>query len=209
MISVKLGGIMLIINGDQQELNMAQFANLEELLLKMSENFEDEKQILVDVFVNNQPFSEIYPHQAEDIEINQIEKLELVSISHYKMGALIVEELFIVIEALKQGAELASASLRQGDDLLAINTLKDLIDVNRDFIGMVNSLGESFGIVHDDALKNLLEMLSILVSDINMVIESEDWVVLADLLEFEYYDMCDAWVPQLEELRRAFTSLAE
>ena len=70
---------MISVDGRSTGMEIKQFHNLEEILLRIMETDELEGRVVTDVFVNNECFSEIYPHQAEDIEVDEIESVEVRS----------------------------------------------------------------------------------------------------------------------------------
>ena len=63
---------MIIIDGREAQLKLSSFENLQEVLIKVMEEDSLKERIITDVLVNKEQFSEIYPHQAEDIEISEI-----------------------------------------------------------------------------------------------------------------------------------------
>ena len=68
---------MIIIDGRASDLRIENFANLEEILVEANTECTREQRIVTDVLLNSEPFSEIYPHQAEDIERDEIRSVEI------------------------------------------------------------------------------------------------------------------------------------
>ncbi len=95
---------MILIDGQKSNLALSNYANLEEVLAKIVEEESLEKRIVTDVLVNNKAFSEIYPHQAEDISLSEISSLELRTVSMEEMATDVVEELPKVINIMASGA---------------------------------------------------------------------------------------------------------
>ena len=73
---------MIIIDGSQSEKSISAFANLEELLKDVMLDDQMTNRVVTDVLVNNEAFSEIYPHQAEDIACSEISSIEVLSLIH-------------------------------------------------------------------------------------------------------------------------------
>ena len=46
-----------------------------------------------------------------------------------------------------------------------------------------------------------MERVSELLGEMSEVLSGEDWILLADLLEFEFNPVCEAWNKNLEKLR--------
>jgi hypothetical protein len=193
---------MIIIDGQQSEYSLSDFDNLEELLDKItaSEYFQD--RIVTDVLVNEAVFSEIYPHQSEDIENDELEKVEIVSVSKREMGQQIVQEMSKVISLMSQGARQVAELFRQAEDVEALDTYQDLLEVARDFLGMVGSLQEELSLSSNTEMGEALEAFSALLTEMIEVQENEDWVLLADLLEYEFLPVVEKWSPIVQDLEK-------
>ena len=61
-------GKMIIVDGRQSDKKLSAFANLEDVLTDVMEDDSMSGRIITDVLVNDESFSEIYPHQAEDMD---------------------------------------------------------------------------------------------------------------------------------------------
>jgi len=59
---------MIIVDGQRSPFEVQSFENLEQIIEKVMEDKQMQARIVTDVLVNDEAFSEIYPHQAEDIE---------------------------------------------------------------------------------------------------------------------------------------------
>jgi len=84
---------MIVVDGRDTGLQIQSFDNLEQILVKVMEDRHIEGRIVTDVLVNKEPFSEIYPHQAEDVEASDIESVEIVSMPTSEMAVNITREL--------------------------------------------------------------------------------------------------------------------
>ena len=198
---------MILINGKESNLQMHQFATLEEMLAATYDDCVQAQQIITDVLLNDEPFSEIYPHQAEDISASQVNKLEIISMDIYLMASAMTEELFKVTKSMEMAATQSAAYFRQGDDAQGLELLQDLIDVNRDFLNVFGTLRTNFDVPNDENLTNTSETYSALLSELIDVMESEDWILLADLLEFEISPACLEWDDCLNFIRLHFASI--
>ena len=68
-------------------------------------------------------------------------------------------------------------------------------------MSMVGVLRHDFISVNEPELDVLVEKVSALLGEMTEVLESEDWILLADLLEFEFMSVCGSWNKVLEKLR--------
>ncbi len=192
---------MIIIDGRQSEMQVANFSNLEEILVNVMENDEMENRIVTDVLVNEEQFSEIYPHQAEDIGSDFIQRVEVRSVPVGDMAIDISEEMYKVVQIMVHGSKQVARLFRQADDTEGLELLQDLLDVTRDFLNMVEALRNQFNLdasieVEENSLK-----LSSLIAELTEVLENEDWILFADLLEYEFLPSCESWKQIIQVLR--------
>ncbi len=184
---------MIIIDGRQSAMNLGNFTNLEEILVKVMEEEVLENHVVTDVIVNNEAFSEIYPHQAEDISSDEIRNLEVRTASLGEIAADVTQELFKVIRLMQGGGKRVAVLFRQGDAAEALEVLQDLLDVTRHFLGIINMLYERFPAKNEATLVGVSNELDGLLTEMSDVMVNQDWVLLADLLEFEFLPGCDNW----------------
>lgn len=190
---------MIVIDGRTSEIQMSNFANLEEILIQVMED-EMENRIVTDVLVNDEAFSELYPHQAEDIEISEIQKVEVRSVSVEKMAADVTGELHKVIRLMENGAKRASELMRKAEISDALEVTADLLDVTRHFLGTIGILRCQFSIDRESELAPLTEKMSTLLDEMSDMLSEEDWFLLADLSEYEFLPACAEWNSVLENL---------
>jgi hypothetical protein len=152
-----------------------------------------DNRIVTDVLVNDEAFSELYPHQAEDIDASDIRKVEIRSVSIAKMAADVTGELYKVITLMTVGAKRVAQEMRQAEISNGLEVLQDVIDVTRNFLVTFDILREEFSINREQELLPLTNRLSELLEEINQVLSQEDWVLLADLAEYEFLPACEAW----------------
>lgn len=192
---------MIVIDGQQTNMNMRNFDNLEELLVGVMNDRYLENRIVTDVLINEESFSEIYPHQAEDLDMEEVHQVEIKTVQSSQMGVNISRELIKVIELMKHGGRRVADLFRQAEDAEALETYQDLLDVTRDFLGMINLLREEFDLKEQKVFNQALEELSDLVSEILEVQENEDWILLADLMEYEFLPVVDKWKKVVTQLQ--------
>jgi hypothetical protein len=192
---------MISVDGRETGMEIKQFQNLEEILLKILNDGELEGRVVTDVFVNHESFSEIYPHQAEDIEASEIESVEVKSIPRVQMAYEITQELDKVIRLMDHGAKRVAELFRQAEDAEGLEVYQDLLDVIRDFLGMVGVLRQEVESGPDETFGGAADEISSLFTEMTEVLENEDWILLADLLEYEFIPAMDRWKNVVAELR--------
>lgn len=191
---------MIVIDGRQSTMELGAFANLEEVLVKVMEDEIEPGHIVTDVIVNDEAFSEIYPHQAEDIERDELRSVEVRSVSMEEMAGDMVEEMVKVISIMQNGSKNVAGMFRQGDTGEALEVLQDLLDVARTFLGTTSLLSERFQDGSADLLRCGNE-LNDLVEEMVDVMDNQDWLLLADLLEYELIPSFETWHMVLGNLR--------
>lgn len=194
---------MIIIDGNKTDMQIKNFSNLEEILLYAASDSRLENRIVTDVLLNDELFSELYPHQAEDIPTNEINSVEIRSIPFGEMAYNITEELLKVSNFISAGSKEVAQHFRKGEDDEGLELFQDLLDVIRDFMTMVNVLRTDFIVTDDSVFADCSEQISSLLSEMTDVLEQEDWIMLADLLEYELIPACERWNIIIEELRKA------
>ena len=193
---------MIIIDGRPMDMNMAAFSNLEEILVQVIQDDYLEKRVVTDVLLNKEPFNEIYPHQAEDIEVSEIETLEIQTVPLNEMAGSVTEELYKVIHIMGEGSREIARLFRQADDAEALEMLQDLLEVTREFLGMVGLLRYEYVTPGTDSIEDRIETISSLLGEMIEVLENEDWILLADLLEYEFLPTVKDWESVIGSLRK-------
>jgi len=200
---------MISVDGRSTGMEVKQFQNLEEILATIVDEGELEGRVVTDVFVNNEHFSEIYPHQAEDIDAADIESVEIKSVPRTAMALDITVELDKVVRLMEHGARRVAELFRQADDAEALEVYQDLIDVTRDFLNMIGVLRQDVQLADDKAFEAASEEVSNLFSEMTEVLENEDWILLADLLEYEFIPAMNRWKTVITVLRDNFRDAAK
>jgi hypothetical protein len=194
---------MIIIDGRRSSMEMGSFANLEEILVKVMEEEIHDDRIVTDVLVNDEAFSEVYPHQAEDISAGEINSVEVRTVPLNQMAADVTDELYKVIQIMSGGSRRAAELFRQGDLAEGLEVLQDLLDVTRHFLATVVVVRTHFqheGTAGDiSAVSNALDAL---LEEMSEVMVNQDWILLADLLEYEFIPACSKWNAVLNSMKQ-------
>ena len=192
---------MIIIDGKQYDIGSQNFENLEQVFNKVVEDGHLEDRVVTDVMVNDQPFTEIYPHQAEDIEMSEVENLEIRTMATEDMAVEITLELYKVVNIMSEGGKRVAELFRQADDAEALETYQDLIDVIRNFLKMIGVLRDEYSLKDHKEYLASAEELNTLFLEMGNVLENEDWILLADLLEYEFLPAVEKWKKVIKQLR--------
>ena len=192
---------MIIIDGSKTDLRIENFSNLEEILIMAARDERLENRVVTDVLLNEETFSELYPHQAEDIAVSDIASVEIRSVPFGEMALNMAQELFKVSQLMINGSRTVARLFRQADDAEALEMLQDLLDVSRDFMTMVGVLRTEFLLSSDTDFSSNVEALSSLLGEMTEGLQNEDWILFADLLEYEFVPVCENWKQVIQNLR--------
>jgi len=193
---------MITIDGRESKMEIGNFANLEEILVGVMNKENMAERIVTDVLVNEESFSEIYPHQAEDIGSELIKSVEVRSVHVGEMAVSIAREMYKVAQMMSNGARHVARLFRQADDAEALDMLQDLLDVTRDFMNMIGVLRNEFCLDSGTIeFSEISEQLSNLLTEMSEVLESSDWILLADLLEYEFLPLAQNWKQVIQSIR--------
>ena len=133
---------MIIVDGCKSDKEISNFANLEEVLTTLMDDEKMDDRVVTDVFVNNESFSEIYPHQAEDVSCDTITSVEVRSVPAAELAVDMSAEMGKVARMMGSGALNVARLFREASDTDALELFQDLLDVTRDFMGMLGVLRE-------------------------------------------------------------------
>lgn len=117
------------------------------------------------------------------------------------MALNIAGELYKVNEIMSGGSRQVARLFREGENEEALELFQDLLDVTRDFISMVGVLRSEFTLGEAGAFSANVEQISGLLGEMSEVLESEDWILLADLLEYELIPASENWKQIIQSLR--------
>ena len=184
---------MIVIDGRESSLNISNFANLEEVLVRLMEEENLEQRIVTDVLVDDEAFSELYPHQAEDIDSESFSRLELRTISLEQMASDVVVELPKVIDIMANGSRRVAQLLRLSELGEGLEVLQDIIAVSREMLNTIHILRSQFSSRVSRDIDELGSVLGTVLGEIGDVMDAEDWMLVADLLEYEYLPACEGW----------------
>lgn len=192
---------MIVIDGKQYDIGAVNFQNLEQVFTKVVEDGHLEDRIVTDVLLNNEPFTEIYPHQSEDIEMSEVQSLEIVTMSAGDMAVEVTLELYKVVNIMAEGGKRVAQLFRQADDAEALDTYQDLLDVIRNFLRTIGVLRDEYSLKDNTQYTKAAENLNELFTEMSSVLENEDWILLADLLEYEFLPAVEKWKSVIKNLR--------
>ena len=94
---------------------------------------------------------------------------------------------------MASGSRRVASLLRQTELAEALDVLQDLVLVSRELLNTVHTLRSRYSTGACAELDALGDTLGDLLGEIADVMGNEDWMLVADLLEYEYLPACDGW----------------
>ncbi len=183
--------------------------NLEEALVELNDRFVPPGQQLFQVRVNGEFFSERYPRESKYMELREISTLDLKTIPDGDMARVIlgeaVEQAGILCHAIEKSARLFRVSAED--------------EANRYFAQVIEALRwllitweNACQVLQVDPQKaisgvggrpsSFVQGLQDLCGEMLEISEDEDYILLADLMEYELLPMVREWQHILENLAK-------
>ncbi len=183
--------------------------NLEEALVELNDRFVPLGQQLFQVRVNGEFFSERYPRESKYMELREISTLDLKTIPDGDMARVIlgeaVEQAGILCQAIEKSARLFRVSAED--------------EANRYFAQVIEALRwllitweNACRVLQVDPKKavsavgarpsSFIQGLQDLCGEMLEISEDEDYILLADLMEYELLPMVREWQHILENLAK-------
>lgn len=173
--------------------------NLEELLVEISKNSLPANHLIGNVKVNDREFSEVYPHQARDMDLGKVQKIDIGTVSIDKLAEAGLKDagtfLGQIVESVNKTAEL----FRMYDQSEAYTNYANLIEALRSFILFIDAAKQAINWDFDMAmhqgkpLQRYWEELIEVINNMKTTQDEEDLILLADMLEYELAPVLAKW----------------
>jgi hypothetical protein len=183
--------------------------SLEEALIALNDRFVPEGQQLFQVRVNGEFFSERYPRESKYMELKEIATLDLKTIPDREMARVILGEAVQQADILCQGIEKSARLFRVAAEDEANHYFAQVLEALRWLLTTGETacrvlqvdLGEAAAGQHrlnSSFLRSLQELLSEMLE----VSENEDYILLADLMEYDLLPTVREWQQFLQNLAK-------
>jgi hypothetical protein len=199
--------MLVTINEQNLPVDFSHLHNLEDIITEISERFIPSGQQLFQVHVNGEFFSERYPRESRYMDLGEISRLEVKTVSDKDMAR------FILHDAVRQGGTLLkaieqSASLfRVGSDEEAnhyfaqvLEALRWLLQTGENACQVLNLDLAKAALPGSTPVSRYLRNLENLLEEMLKIAGEEDYVMLADLMEYELLPMVQEWQKILQGL---------
>ncbi len=199
--------MQVTINDQSIPVDFSHLTSLEDAIVELNDKFIPPGQQLFQVHINGEFFSERYPRESRYMDIEEISRLELKTISDQDMARVILQEAVqqagLLCQALEQGAALFRlAAEDEANHYYAqiLDSLRWLLQTG-DCASQVLSEGQRLGeLPQISTITRYLHSLQDLLDEMLQICEEEDYIMLADLMEYELLPMVKEWQRILSQL---------
>ncbi len=199
--------MLVTINEQPLQMNMAHLNNLEEALVEVNERYIPPGQQLFQVKVNGQPFSERYPRESRYINLDSVSKLDISTVTDEEMARAILEQSGYMVDTLVQALEEGARLFRLENEDAANNFYSQVLDSMRWLINVGQLASEVLNIdltalyqPDGQKVKDYLVQLGKLLDEMMQAHADRDFVMLADLMEYELLPVVAKWKKILRQL---------
>jgi len=186
--------MVIEIDGKKIDLNLEEISNLEELIYEVMENKVPKDRLITEVKINDVTFSERWPGEAKVIPLDKIYKIEFLTKPLDYVAEKILEDIPVKIDEIISGLKEAAELYRVADEQEANLNFVKVVTALRDFINFISQLKRVEIIKWENLdLEDDYEKLIKLIDEMLDVQEDEDWILLADLIEYELSPLMESW----------------
>ncbi|GEM_PF-206297 len=189
----------IFIDNQPLSVDLSQFNNLEDFIYYVMNNHISGDKLLTEVKINDVTFSERWPGESKTLPINKIVRVDFNTSPIKELAIKILSDIPSQIEMIKNGVLQASELYRVADEQEANLNFIKVLNALRSFINFIiqirraNLVDWDNMLVSDTTIDTVYERSIKLIDEIIEVQEDEDWVLLADLLEYELLPVLDKW----------------
>jgi hypothetical protein len=199
--------MQITINEEQVPVDFSHLRSLEEALVELNERFLPPGEQLFQVRINGEFFSERYPRESRYMELKEISSLDLKTLPDADMARLIVGEAAQQAEILCQAIEKSARLFRVSSEDEANHYFAQVLEALRWLLitgGNASQVLQGEGPGQDASgggqIARFLQNLQGLLDEMLNIGEDEDYILLADLMEYELLPMVREWQEILKNL---------
>ena len=192
--------MQVTINDQSLPVDLSHLRTLEEVLLELNEKFIPTGQQLFQVEVNGQFFTERYPRESRYVTLGEVARLDLKTVSDEELARVILEDAANQVETLAQALTKSAALFRLAAEDEANHYFAQVLDALRWLVqtgeGACRVLEVDLGKESPPQVGDVADFLKLfqdLLDEMLQVYEEEDYILLADLMEYELLPMVLQW----------------
>lgn len=173
--------------------------NLQEMLEDLFQRYLGNERTIGDLLINGRPYREDEHGIPEDIPREAVERLEIESLSSREIAMHFLTTSGSTIRAMKEATTGVAELFRVGDDRQANEQYLQLLESLQLFLSMLERCREVLnldfgaiscrGVSASEQLGSLQELTGELLNSQ----EGQDWLLLADLLQYDFNEQMSVW----------------
>ena len=187
----------LLIDGQETGM-IGRFGNLEDLLSQIALDQDRHDRIIWDVMVNGENYNEATPHDARGMSIDSIRSLEVGTKDKAEISDDFIRNSGDMFQILTRSAEEIAGLFRKADEGDANQRYLEFLASYQDMFQMLLNVKTVLNLPMDDKLEAFESLLDKMIG----AQENQDWVMLADLLEYELVPVLKEWEDMFKEFER-------
>ncbi len=189
----------IIINGASIGENMEEAANLEDVLVKLSRGKLPEDHLVGTVKVNGREFSELYPGQSQEVVVEKINDLEITTVSLEKFAAAAINDCTVFLVRLVESVQKTAELFRMSDETVANEYFAKVVETIRALLQFIETTRKTVdwnfqtSMYNGKPIQEEWDRLLEVVDELHEIQEESDWILLADILEYEFVPALNRW----------------
>jgi len=202
--------MQVTINEESIPVDFSHLRSLEEALVELNDRFVPAGQQLFQVRINGEFFSERYPRESRYMELKEITSLDLKTIPDKDMAQVILGETVQQAEVLCQALEENARLFRVSSEEEANHYFAQVLEALRWLLLTGENACQVLQVDLSQALSsgsgrsaNMLRSLQRLLDEMLEISEDQDYVLLADLMEYELLPLVREWQEILRNLAQS------
>ena len=195
----------ITVNGNQVTECCAGALTLEDVLLKLSRTVVPDNHLVSSVSVNGRHFTELYPGQSREISSEKIADLKVNTVSLEQFAEASLKDSAVFVERIAAHALKTAELFRMYDETEANRHYSEFLESLRSMFIFIDSLQRTlkwdFSKIRyqNEPLQKELQKLTELIDELKNIQEEGDWILLADLLEYEMAPILGTWAKIFRE----------
>ncbi len=183
-------------------------ANLQEMLGDLSQRWMADDRTLREVLINGRPYQEKLDGPADHLPREQVERLEVETIDARELALAFMGQGEAFVSPMAAAVEHIAELFRVSDEKEANEQYLQLLENLQLFLQALGQCQQVLQLDLNRAIEGAAtaaehtERLASLVGDLLAAQEEQDWILLADVLEYDLLPELQAWqrlMPQLRE----------
>jgi len=190
----------ITLNDQSLPVDLSHLRTLEDALLELNEKFIPSGEQLFQVEVNGQFFTERYPRESRYITLGEVSTLDLKTVTDADLARSILSDAALKVQTLVQALEKGAALFRLAAEDEANHYFAQVLEALRWLlqtgegacqvldVDMAKESSPQIGEVSE-----FIKRFQDLLDEMLQVYEEEDYILLADLMEYELLPMVQEW----------------